>query len=130
MAGLTPASHVRTRPLGSALRDSDSEMGATVPLRRRGGHELAGRAVEIQQILWSTHRRVIPCWACGEGSDASVRGIMLGGWGGGGTRHVHSMGGDYTWQDVITLDVKKFGGASLNGIKDEYSGQDAQSEVY
>lgn len=53
-------------------------MGAAVPLRRRGGHELAGRAVKIQQILSSTHRRIIPRWACGEQSDASVREIMLG----------------------------------------------------
>lgn len=56
-ACLTSAIHVRTRPLGSW--GSDCEMSAAVPLRRRGGHELAGWAVKIQQISPSTYRRVI-----------------------------------------------------------------------
>lgn len=56
-ARLTSASHVRARPLGSW--GSHCQIGAAVPLRRRGGHELTGRAVEIQQSLLSTYRRII-----------------------------------------------------------------------
>lgn len=55
------ANHVWTRPPGSALRVRGSyrQMDRTIPLGRRGGRDLTGWAVGIQQIQMLMHENVI-----------------------------------------------------------------------
>lgn len=56
---LTSADHVWTGPPRTSLWGSYSEMNRPIPLRRRGGHVLTGRAVKTPQLQVLTHLRAM-----------------------------------------------------------------------